>query len=154
MVGVLIPFSFLHGDSETALHHLDLKCREAAKSSRQVKRDFYYKVLHTAEFAGWIGDKDNVGLTHAAHMVIRFAGASKTGYFWFDDNPEQKFNIVLRSDVEGNCELVAENVGNIPGRICFAGLMKDGVIRGMWKNCSNRGKTIPFYVKAVDRNSQ
>lgn len=67
-------------------------------------------------------------LIHAVSMVTRFAGASKKGYFWFSDKPEQKFNIVLRSDLAGNWELVAENIDNTLRQMCFAGATKDNPV--------------------------
>ena len=59
---------------------LTAECIRAATIYRPIQKDFFYKVLHTVDYAGWIGEPDNLKLKHPIAMTIRYAGSLKQGY--------------------------------------------------------------------------
>lgn len=129
------------------LKELTTQCILAAKGYRPIKNDFPYKVIHTVEYEGWSGDAEHIELTHRVAMTIKYVGKHKDGAYWLKSNPKKKYEISVKSDASGNYELT-ENVQNGNINYIFHGIMKDGVIKGMWEK--GRGqKAFSFYVKAT-----
>jgi hypothetical protein len=85
-------------------------------------------------------------------MIIRYAGASKEGYYWFQKNSQKKYKVTAKSDIEGNFELV-EDIGDGFKNYTLRGLMKDGIIKGLWEK-GNGKKAYAFYVKAIEEKTQ
>ncbi len=110
-----------------------------------MKDNFPYKLIHTVEYAGWSGDSEHMELIHPVVMTMTFIGNKKEGAYWLESDPQKKFRITMKSDQAGNCELkeISEH-----GRmnLVFHGVMKKGVIMGMWE-MGNGENTFPFYVK-------
>jgi len=145
---VCLSFSLSFAEESADLNYLTTECISAAKKHKAIQKDFPYKVLHTVQYEGWSGDSNTFELIHPVTMTIRYAGTLKHGYYWFQKNPQRKYNVTAKSDVAGNFELV-ENIGNGFKNYTFRGLMKDGVIKGLWEK-GNGKKAYAFYVKAIE----
>ncbi len=130
------------------LNRLTTECIKAAKEHKTIKEDFLYKVLHTVSYKGWSGDSNSPELIHPVMLTIRYAGALKEGYYWFPNNPQKKYKFTAKSDIGGNFELFAENADGFKNHK-FRGLMKDGIIKGLWGIRAGR-KPYAFYVKAIE----
>lgn len=145
---VCFSFSLSFAEESVDLNLLTTECISAAKKHKAIQKDFPYKVLHTVQYEGWSGNSNTFELAHPVKMKIKYAGALKNGYYWFQKNPQKKYNVTAKSDSSGNFELV-ENIGNGFINYQFRGLMKDGVIKGLWEKGDGR-KTYAFYVKAIE----
>lgn len=147
---MLLCFSFSRSFAEEGvdLNRFTTECINSAKKHRTIRKDFPYKVLHTVRYRGWSGDPDTLKLTHPVMLTIRYAGALKEGYYWFQDNPQKKFKVTAKSDIEGNFELV-EGIGDGFKNHRFRGLMKEGIIKGLWKTGGGK-RAYAFYVKAIE----
>ncbi len=144
-------FSLSFAEDSVDLNYLTTECINAAKEHKTIQKEFPYKVLHTVQYKGWSGDANTFKLTHPVIMTIRYAGALKDGYYWFQKNPQKKYKLTAKSDIEGNFELV-EEIGNGFKNYTFRGLMKDGIIKGLWGK--GRGKkAYAFYVKAIEEKN-
>ncbi len=144
---VCLSFSVSFAEETENLNYLTTECIKAVKEHKSIQKDFPYKVLHTVQYKGWSGDSNNLKLTHPAMMTIRYAGASKEGYYWFKKNPQKKHKLTAKSDIEDNFELV-EEIGDGFKNYTFRGLMKDGIIKGLWEKGSGK-KAYAFYVKVI-----
>ncbi len=140
-------FSVALAEENVDLNQLTIECVQAANRHQAIQKDFYYKVLHTVQYKGWIGEPTHFELTHPVTMTIRYAGASKKGWYWFNQNPKKKYDIIAKSDMAGNFELVGHSDVGIIG-YTFHGLMKDGIIKGVWEKGSGK-QAYAFYVKAT-----
>ena len=145
---IFVSFSLLCAEEITGLAQLTKECIDTAKKYKTIQNDLPYKSLHTVQYEGWSGDADNFQLVRSVKMTIKYSGASKTGYYWFLNNPQKKYDIIAKSDRSGNFEMV-ENIGGRIINYTFHGLMKDGVIQGLWEKGDGK-KAFAFYVKAID----
>jgi hypothetical protein len=153
LIFILIFFSISISFTEETvdLNQLTIECVEASKRYKTIQNDFAYKVLHTVQYEGWSGDSNTFELAHPVKMTIRYAGASKEGYYWFQKNLQKKYKVTAKSDIEGNFELV-EDIGDGFKNHTLRGLMKDGIIKGLWEK-GNGKKAYAFYVKAIDEKT-
>ena len=149
-ISILLCFSFSlsFAEGNVDLDRFTTECINAAKEHRTIRKDFPYKVLHTVQYKGWSGDSDALKLVHPVVLTIGYAGALKEGYYWFQDNPQEKYKVTVKSDIEGNFELVEENRNGFKN-YKFRGLIKDGIIKGLWEKDGGK-KAYAFYVKAVE----
>jgi hypothetical protein len=131
---------------EIDLKDLTAQCISASKDYKPVKDNFAYKVIHTVEYDGWSGNSENIKLTYPVAMIITFTGNIKDGSYWFKNDPQKKYLISIKSDACGNCELI-EKTGHGYINYIFHGVMKNGVIKGLWEK-GNGKKAFAFYVKA------
>lgn len=139
---------FSAGGEPTDLRTLTEQCRSAATNFQPVESDFPYKVLHTVEYGGWCGDSENFDLLHPIRMSIRFAGHKKEGEYWLPSDPDKRYFISATADAAGNCEM-KETLQNGNVNYMFRGMMKDGVIKGVWEKGDGK-KAFAFYVKPID----
>jgi hypothetical protein len=153
MIKILIIFIFIlsaFSDSllaeEIDLKDLTAQCVSASKDYKPAKDNLPYQAIHTVEYDGWSGDSGNVELTHPVVMLITFTGTIKEGYYWFRNDPQKKYMISMKSDADSNCEL-AEIIERGYINYIFHGVMKNGVIMGLWKKGDGK-KAFAFYVKA------
>ncbi len=144
-------FSLSFAEESVDLNYLTPECINAANEYKAIQKDFPYKVLHTVQYKGWSGDSNTFKLTHPVIMMIRYAGALKNGYYWFQKNPQKKYKLTAKSDIEGNFELV-EEIGDGFKNYTFRGLMKDRIIKGLWEKGSGK-KAYAFYVKAIEEKT-
>lgn len=142
-----LSFSLLYAGEPADLNRLTRECINAAQTHQAIHDNFPYKVLHTVHYEGWSGDPGHIELTNPVKMTLRFAGSSITGSYWFADNPEKTYGIRATSDMQGNIELVQINENRFAG-YTFHGMMKDGVIKGLWEKGDGK-KVFAFYVKAI-----
>lgn len=143
-ISTLISFA----EENVDLNKLTSECIEASKKYTKIKKPVAYKVLHTVEYEGWSGDSNTFDLHHPVAMTIRYAGAERTGSYWFLNNPQKKYLISAKTDFNGNIELVEDNPGGHDKRR-FRGLMKDGIIKGAWEQ-DNGENGFAFYVRIIN----
>jgi len=145
MLMILICFLPVYSwaGGEAGLNHLTAECVQAAKKFRPIQTDFFYKALHTVEYAGWIGEPNHFELQHPIAMTIRYAGSRKQGYFWFQHSPPEKYDLTVKSDMEGNINLFTQS--NDFMNYTFQGIIRNGIIMGLWNN-SVQNKAFAFYV--------
>jgi len=133
------------------LNQLTSECVDAANRFQKIQNNVSYKVLHTVEYEGWTGDANNFKLLFPVVMTIRYAGVEKNGYYWLRNNPQKKYFVSAKVDFEGNFELVETAEGR-QGSNRFHGIMKEGVIKGLWKKEGSK-KSFAFYVKVSNYTS-
>lgn len=142
----IVSLSF--AEERADLKNLTIECRDAAGEHRVIQKDFPYKVLHRVQYEGWSGDANTFQLTYPVAMTISYAGADKKGYYWFKRDPQTQFHFTAKSDMAGNIELV-EGVRNGVKNYQFRGLMKNGVIKGIWEKGDGKN-AYAFYVNIVE----
>ena len=131
------------------LQQLATECIQAAKQYKPVQKNYPYKVLHTVQYKGWIGDRDHFALTHSVIITIKYAGNLKEGYYWLRQTPQKRYKLIATSDAAGNFSMVQILENGNQGDI-FQGLMKNGVIKGLWK--TNDGEhAYALYATALEK---
>lgn len=146
-----IVVAYASAGQETDLNQLTAKCVRAAQNYRPIQKDFLYKVLHTVEYAGWIGDADGLKLRHPIAMAVRYAGSRKQGHYWYLFNPQKKFAITVKTDMDGNINLIAND--KEMADYTFQGTMKKGIIMGLWKN-GDLNQSFALYVYPTNQADQ
>jgi len=142
-MGLCLLAGYSFADGKADLNQLTSRCAQAAKNYRPVQKDFYYKVLHTVEYVGWIGDTNSFELNHPIAMVVRYAGSKKQGHYWFQHKPQKKYAFTVKSDMAGNIKFIPKDHECID--YVFQGIMKKGSIMGLWKNAQDN-KSFAFFV--------
>ena len=141
---LLAAYSF--AGEETDLNQFTAECVRAAKNYQPIQKDFFYKVLHTVDYAGWIGEPDNLELKHPIAMTIRYAGSLKQGQYWFQHSPQKKFGFTVRSDIQSNLQFVTKHKEFLNYE--FQGVIKQGTIMGLWEN-AELNKSFAFYAYPI-----
>ena len=70
---------------------------------------------------------------------------------YIQKNPQKQYKVTAKSDIEGNFELV-EEIEDGSKIHTFRGLMKDGIIKGLWEK-TNGKNAYAFYVKAIEEKT-
>ena len=146
MLSFCLPAAYSFAGEETNLNQLTAECIRAAKNYRPIQKDFYYKVLHSVECTGWIGEPDNVELKHPIAMTVRYAGSLKEGHYRLLHSPQKKYGFTVKSDMQGNIKLIPKDKDRINYE--FQGIIRQGTILGLWAN-AKLNKSFALYVYPI-----
>lgn len=148
---LLISTAVSFSEEPVDLDKLTSECIEASTQYRKIQKVVAYKVLHTVEYEGWSGNFRAFPLQDPIGMVIRYAGAKRDGYYWFRNNPQKKYAVNVKTDFNGNIEIIESTV-NRNGNYRFRGVMKDGIIKGIWEK-GNGKMAFAFYAQVIEGKS-